>query len=143
MPELFIKGTMGIMLLICAAQDSIQKKVCTWMIAIGAIMMGICVLFSHSITMLDRIGGLLVGAAVVIISKATGGKIGMGDGLLLCVTGIGLGLWGNLELFAVALFAAAIVSIILLSLRLVDRKKSIPFVPFLFIGYLFITFIPS
>jgi leader peptidase (prepilin peptidase)/N-methyltransferase len=70
----------------------------------------------------------------------TGGKIGMGDGILLCVTGIGLGFWNNLELFGVALFLAAVLSIILMILRVVDRKKSIPFIPFLFAGYLIIVF---
>jgi leader peptidase (prepilin peptidase)/N-methyltransferase len=76
---------------------------------------------------------------VIFISRITGGKIGMGDGLLLCVTGLGLGFWGNMELFAYALFAAAAVSVILLILRLADRKKSIPFVPFLLLSYLFLT----
>ena len=59
----------------------------------------------------------------------------MGDGMLLCITGLGLGFWSNLELFAIALILAAIVSIFLLMLRLADRKKSIPFIPFLLIGY--------
>ena len=60
----------------------------------------------------------------------------MGDGLILSVTGLGLGFWNNLELFALALFAAALVSIVLLITRLANRKTSIPFVPFLFLGYL-------
>lgn len=75
---------------------------------------------------------------MIVISKITGGKIGMGDGILLCITGMGLGFWGNLELFGIALFFAAVVSILLLIFRLADRKKSIPFVPFLFFGYVFL-----
>jgi len=111
------------------------------MIGIGAILLCICVPFCNSFSLIDCIGGILVGGSVVLISKATRGKVGMGDGLILCATGIGLGLWGNLELFAFALFMAAVLCIMLLILRLVDRKKSIPFVPFLFLSYVGILFV--
>lgn len=142
MPELIMKSLMGILLLLTAIQDIYYKKISTWIIVIGGILLCICIPFCKELSLSDRALGLSVGAGVMITSKATGGKIGMGDGLLLSVTGIGLGFWGNLELFALSLFAAAIVSIALLAFKLADRKKSIPFVPFLFIGYI-ITFISS
>jgi len=41
-----------------------------------------------------------------------------------------------MELFGLALMLAAVLSIILLAFRKVDRKKSIPFIPFMFAGYL-------
>ena len=143
MPETIIKGILGVILLLCSIQDTFQKKVYSWLIVIGAVLICICIPFSNSTSLMDRFGGVMVGASVIIISKATGGKIGMGDGFLLCVTGMVLGLWGNLELFAYALFAAAIVSIILLSFKLVNQKKSIPFIPFILLSYLFITAIPA
>lgn len=130
--------TMGLMLLICGVQDALKKKIYIWIIALGAILMGIVLLFSSSVPIVERIGGIAIGVCVIVISKITGGKIGMGDGILLCITGMGLGFWGNLELFGIALFFAAVVSILLLVFRLADRKKSIPFVPFLFFGYVFL-----
>ena len=138
-----MKGIMGVMLLLCSIQDAFQKKICIWIVAIGGILTGICIIFYKTNTILDSLGGIFVGVGVVLISKGTGGKIGMGDGLLLCITGMGLGLWGNIELFAYALLAAAIVSIFLLMFHLVDRKKSIPFVPFLLLSYLFINLVPA
>jgi leader peptidase (prepilin peptidase)/N-methyltransferase len=83
----------------------------------------------------ERLGGLALGLGVILLSKATGGKIGLGDGILLCVTGLGLGFWTNAELFGIALSLAASVSVVLLIMRRADRKKSIPFVPFLLTGY--------
>ncbi len=136
MADLIIKGTLGILLLITALQDIRSKKISLWIIAAGAIIVCAGAPFSQSIPIIDRVLGTLVGIGIMITSRATGGRIGMGDGYLLCVTGISLGFWGNMELFAIALFAAAIVAILLLTLRLADRKKSIPFVPFLFISYL-------
>ncbi len=138
MAELFIKVIMGVMLLLCGVQDALKKKIFIWIIAVGAILVGVCLPFCDTVAILDKIGGIAIGASVIIISIATGGKIGMGDGFLLCVTGLGLGFWNNLELFAVALFLAAVISVALLIFRLADRKKSIPFVPFLLLGYVFL-----
>ncbi|MDF2538014.1 MAG: putative rane protein [Herbinix sp.] len=138
MQEIVLKSIMGSMLFVSSIQDLLKKKVCVWIITAGGLFTIISLLFIPTFSIMDSLGGLIVGAFVLFISRITGGKIGMGDGLILCVTGLGLGLWGNIELFAYALFAAAIVSIILLVLRLADRKKSIPFIPFLFISYLFV-----
>jgi len=136
MVEIGMKAAMGVMLFACGIQDIYKKKITLWMVAAGAVFLGICVPFLTSFSLWDRLGGIAVGVGVVLISIATAGKIGLGDGLILCVTGLGLGFWGNMELFAIALFAAAVISIILLVLRIADRKKSIPFVPFLVIGYI-------
>ncbi len=136
MSDQIIKVILGILLFVTSLQDVRTKKISLWIIAAGAVLICAGVPFSNSISVADRAIGTLVGVGILITSKATGGKIGMGDGYLLCVTGISLGFWGNMELFAIALFAAAIVSIILLIFRLADRKKSIPFIPFLFVAYL-------
>lgn len=138
MANIFVHAIITAMLLACSVQDFRKKKIFLWMIILGAILIGICVPFCNTLSILERLGGIAIGVVVAVISIATAGKIGMGDGLLLSVTGLGLGFWGNLELFAIALLLAAIISIILLILRIVDRKKSIPFVPFLLMGYLFV-----
>ncbi len=126
------------LLILCSIQDLLKKKIGLWMIIAGGGMMFVSILFYNSVTVIDRLGGIAVGVAVLLISLATRGKIGFGDGLLLCISGMGLGFWSNLELFAVALFLAAAVSIALMMFRLADRKESIPFVPFLLCGYVFI-----
>lgn len=136
MKEIYLYGGIGILLFVTAIQDLRSKHISNWIILAGAALICIGIPFTHSLTLMERGLGTLVGAGVILISKATGGKIGMGDGLLLCITGMGLGLWGNLELFVLSLFAAAIVSILLLIARLANRKTSIPFVPFLFLGYI-------
>jgi leader peptidase (prepilin peptidase)/N-methyltransferase len=135
MAEISLQLVMGTMLLACGIQDALKKKINLWIIISGGLLIGICVPFCGTFSFVNLIGGVLIGACVIGISIVTGGKIGIGDGLLLCVTGIGLGFWGNLELFGFALFLAAGLSIVLLIFRLADRKKSIPFVPFLFFGY--------
>ena len=141
MPEIILNSIIVTMLLISAIQDIKQKEVCIWIIGLGAIFISICIPFCNSFSLMDSIGGVVVGGGVVLISKLTRGKVGMGDGFMLCATGVGLGLWGNLELFAFALFMAAVLCIILLVLRLIDRKKSIPFIPFLLLSFIGLIFI--
>ncbi|MDF2513015.1 MAG: putative rane protein [Herbinix sp.] len=126
------------LLILSSIQDLLKKRIGLWIIILGGGIICAFIPFYHTITLFDRLGGVVVGGVVIVISLATGGKIGLGDGLLLCITGIGLGFWSNLELFALALLFAAILSIILMIFRLADRKKSIPFVPFLLLGYVFI-----
>lgn len=138
MAEIIMKSIMGILLLMCGVQDIFKKKILLWLIIIGSLMIGMCLPFCNTFSPVNSLGGIAVGASVIVISLVTGGKIGLGDGMLLCATGIGLGFWGNLELFAIALLMAAVVSIILLIFRLADRKKSIPFVPFLLASYVFL-----
>lgn len=136
MADIFVKAILLVILFICAVQDVKKKKIFIWVILSGAVLVGLCIPFCEDIIILDKMGGALVGVLLIIVSLATAGKIGMGDALLLCLTGMVMGFWSNLELFAFALLMAAVISIILLILRLADRKKSIPFVPFILMSYI-------
>lgn len=138
MADNIIKVILSAVLLICGVQDIRKKKILLWVVLLGAVLSCVCFPFCKSLSVPDRMGGAVVGVVIIILSLLTSGKIGMGDALLLCLTGLGLGFWGNLELFAIALFLAALLSIVLMVMHLADRKKSIPFVPFMFVSYLFI-----
>lgn len=135
MSEWIIRIVLGVLLLFCGVQDLMYKRIYLWMIGVCATAIIACLPFCESLSLTERLGGCALGLGVILLSKATGGKIGLGDGILLCITGLSLGFWTNTELFGIALSLAAAVSVLLLLLRLADRKKSIPFVPFLLAGY--------
>lgn len=137
--EYIIRGLMGLLLVIVAIQDIKWKKIRVGTVLVCAVLLCMCIPFSSVLSLLDRVLGLSLGLGVVILSKATGGKIGIGDGLVLAVTGMGLGFWSNMELFALALAMAAVFSIGLLLIKRVSRKKAIPFLPFLLMAYLFLS----
>lgn len=137
--EYIIRILIGLLLVIVTIQDIKWKKIRVGIVLFVGICLCICVPFSAMLSVIDRILGLSLGLGVVLLSKATGGKIGIGDGLVLGVTGIGLGFWSNIELFAIALAMAAVFSIGLLALRRANRKKAIPFMPFLLGAYLFLS----
>lgn len=140
MAEICLKAVIAATLLSCGVMDSYKKRVYLWMPVTGGLLAAVCILFCNDISLPDRLAGAAVGAGVMLLSYITGGKIGMGDGIVLCITGLGLGFWGNMELFCLALMLAAALSIILLILRKANRKKSIPFIPFMLAGYMILLF---
>ena len=79
--------------------------------------------------------GLLPGGIGLLLSAITGGKIGAGDGFVLAALGLGLGFYRTMFLWVMALCLAAVCAICLLALKKAGRKTELPFVPFLFLGY--------
>ena len=78
----------------------------------------------RELSAVEILGGLGIGVVMVILSFLTKGAIGMGDGWLLCATGVLLGASGNFELLLTALGIG-------LLLGKVHWKDSFPFAPFL------------
>lgn len=129
----------GLLLLVAAVQDMKRKEVSIWLLGIFGVL-GIPVTLLNgaggTAALPGALGGAAVGLLVILMSRLTEGAIGMGDGLLLTVTGIYLGFQENLFLFLCGAFLAAALSVVLLILKKVTRKTSCPFIPFLFAGYL-------
>lgn len=84
------------------------------------------------------IGAFLFIAVMIIISR---GGMGAGDMKLFGVLGIVLGIGGTLLTFLLASFIGAIVGIVLLSLKIIQRRQPIPFGPYIifaaFISYFY------
>ncbi len=85
---------------------------------------------------MNLLGGIGVGAAVLLLAKITKEKIGYGDGWVLMVSGIYLGFYGNLVLLAYSLMATSAVAILLIVLKKAKKNTELPFVTFMFIGYI-------
>lgn len=79
--------------------------------------------------------GMALGVFLILVSKLCKGAIGMGDGILLIVTGCMLGIQKNFELFFGGLLGAALVSLFLIVIKKVKKNYEIPFIPFLFLAY--------
>lgn len=124
------------MLTLCTAQDIKKRQIQLNLV----LVFGILGIFLHMLWRMLSIGNILlgmsVGAALLLLSVLTAGKIGAGDALILIVTGIYLGLEKNLELFFIGLFLCSMWSLCLLLLRKKSRKDSVPFVPFLLTAYM-------
>ena len=124
------------MLSLYAVEDIRKKRISVrylWIFGVAGIAIN---LFQRSISVPDMLLGAAVGAALVAVSLLTRGSIGLGDGFLLMTAGIFLGGSSVLELLFISLLYAALVSLGMLAFRRWKRKREIPFVPFLLLGYL-------
>lgn len=87
---------------------------------------------------LDNLWGLIVAVIFFFVALATG-KIGGGDVKLIAALSVVCGLWGSFALLFFAQISMLIfygVSVIVQKLRGKTADKSLPFVPFIFLGYL-------
>ena len=81
------------------------------------------------------LAGGAVGAAFLLISRATGESFGYGDSILILEMGIFLGFWDILSVLMAAFFLAAGFSVFMLIRRRFHRKSAFAFVPFLAAAY--------
>ncbi len=126
-----------ILLSICAIEDLKHKEVTVTYILLFGILGVLLHLFYPEASVYSMLWGLLLGVAVILISILTHGEIGLGDGILLTVTGIYLGGYQNLELFLIGICLAGIWSLGAILLKKKKRKEKIAFMPFLLMAYAF------
>lgn len=124
------------MLAACAADDMKQRSIPVWMPLAGFAALMILSPFAVELSLPERCLGFGMGLVFLAFSVLSGGRIGTGDGILLCVTGFALGLWDNLLLAFYGLAAAAVFCMFLLALGKATGKSRIPLVPFLCVGFL-------
>ncbi len=123
-----------------AVQDFKWKKVSVrWLISGGVLATVFRII--NSVIMKESsieewLSGLVLGMVFLIISKISEEKIGYGDSVTLLILGIWIG--GNL-LTITLLFAFLLSNLYIVIQKIrkkIERKDAIPFLPFLFLGYL-------
>ena len=82
------------------------------------------------------IGAILVGVVLYIFSVFSKEKIGMGDAMIVMVSGLYLGFTNVMILLWISSLLALIVGLITMKKFKVDSSYEIPFVPFLMSGFL-------
>ena len=129
------KYVLLVLLIICAVEDWKRKEVNVVYILLFGIVGVILHLLYPNCSVYSMLFGLLLGIGIVGISILSRGSIGMGDGILLVVTGVYLGGYENLELFLTGMLFVGIWSLGLLVLKKKKRKERIAFIPFLLAAY--------
>lgn len=134
--EWILKGLVGLLLLLNAWQDWKTREIIPWSLW-AFLMVGIVLnIFWDNYSWKSILGGVAVGAVVLVGSWVSRSAIGMGDGFLLCVTGFYLRAEENWSMFFCALLLCAIYSLGMLLGKKAGRKTQIPFVPFLLLAFL-------
>ena len=131
--ETVLLGVLGM----AAYKDWKEQRVYLQMLFVAGIAGLILHLLYEEHTLVDLLGGVGVGVVILLISWGGGECIGLGDGMLLMVSGLFLGFWDNLRLLMTALLLVGGVALFLLVIKKKKRSYRVPFLPFLLAAYLF------
>lgn len=124
------------LLAICAVCDGLEKKIPLAVVWIGiatAIVLQIQGM-SGEWSWLSITLSVLPGVIFWMLSLITGEKVGYGDGWMLIMIGLFMGLWRCLLILLVGLVSESFVVLILLVFRRVSKDRQVPFAPFLLFG---------
>lgn len=143
----------GSVFLVCMITDIRHRVICKKVVGayivlavLGQVLSGIALLEGNLAidekvvqVAMTSLGGILTGVIPgcigLLLAWMTREAFGYGDAFLILGCGISLGLAECMELVVWAFFFSGIWSLVLLVWRRADRKREIPFVPFLMIGF--------
>ena len=126
-------GTLGIH----SIEDIRDKKITVTITLFSGILGILLHLLFPDKSIFEILFGMLPGVGILLLGWLTGCKIGMGDGMMFMLTGLYLGVVQNLLLMLLSFSLAGFYGGCLFILRRCKKSDRLPFVPFLFLGYLF------
>lgn len=131
------KTSITILLLTANAINDFKKREILLLPTISYGLFGCFILLSEKHTSFFRsLLCLLPGFFLLAVGKASNGKVGYGDGILILVLGVWTGFLECLLTLTAGLLLASIWAAAALILKIHNKKDTIPFIPFLLIGYL-------
>lgn len=126
-------GVLGV----TAYRDWKEQNVYLYMPVLAGIAGVLLHLFYQENTITDMLLGVSIGGIVVLIAWISKESVGMGDGMMLMVSGVFLGAWGNLQLILTALLLVGGTALFFVVIKRKGRDYRVPFLPFLLLAYLF------
>lgn len=133
---MWIEIFLFVFLAICAVCDGIQRKIpliVVWLGMLAAALLHIQGLGGNQ-SRQAIILSVIPGVMFWMLSFITGEKVGYGDGWLLIMIGLFMGLWKCFLILMIGLISSSLIVLILLAARKVSRDFKLPFAPFLLLG---------
>lgn len=130
--EIFLFVFLGI----CAVYDGIERTIplaVVWLGIITAVLLRIQGLAGDG-TWRTAIVSVIPGAAFWLLSFISDERVGYGDGWMLFMIGLFVGLWNCFFILMTALISGSIVVLVLLAAGKVSKDYQLPFAPFLLFG---------
>ena len=124
----------SVFMAVCTITDIRKKEIPVAVVALSGLALFFYVIFGEKKQWMDILYSLMPGMLLLMLSYCTRESIGYGDGLVVLVIGICMGMGICIAAVTAGLIISAICAAALLALRKAGGKSRIPFVPFLLIG---------
>lgn len=134
---------MEVYLIVLSIFDIRSRQIPTALLLLGsvpAVFHAALTLFGHERTPAEYAAALVPGVILLLLAFVTG-KIGYGDGWVIAIIGLLLGYRSGMTVFFISLFLSGMAGILLLLLRKVNSKSTIPYIPFVTIAVVLVWFI--
>ncbi len=106
--------------------------------SLAAILLSL--LLCNRLQLLDTLYSIIPCLIIFALSYLTRESIGYGDALLIGIVGIGIG-FNKIILICTLAFILSAISAVFLIIKKKSGKATLPFVPFIFLSYIFCTLI--
>ena len=133
---MWIEILMFVFLGICAVYDGLEREIplaVVWLGIIAAVVLHIQGLAGDGMFM-SAVLSIIPGVMFWLLGFISGEKVGYGDGWLLVMIGLFMGLWKCFLILMIGLVSGSLVVLTLLVFKKVSRDYRLPFAPFLLFG---------
>lgn len=135
-----ISRVIGMALLIGMSIEDIRfRKVSGFLLGLCGVMGGIYQFCQRELSVYEIAGGIAIGIGFLLFSYVSREGMGYGDSLLICILGVFVGAFELIEILLIAWFVVGMTAIALLVYRKFSRRITLPFVPFLTVGYVLVS----
>lgn len=134
-----MEAGLGIILFGLSVEDYLKKEINIYGIFLE-LAFAIGIFLFQEIEIWNLLGGVGFGMVIMGFGIFTKGKIGIGDGIVLSILGMALGIIPVFQIFLLALLFSGVFSGIMLCMGRYSWKSTIPFIPFITLGYIGVMF---
>lgn len=119
----------------CSVSDLKIRRIHTKILLLASAMVSLFCIFWTKENIWSVVGGLVIGVIFWVFSYGTRESLGYADSWIILLLGAYLGARRTLFLLTIAFLSAGIVSLVGMVWKGWNRKKGLPFIPFLTVAY--------